>query len=183
MNAAVITSGMWIISRYWKLARRFWKSWRPSPTARTIVRKLSSRSTIAATSRAQRELRRARGAGDHVHAADRRALAPGHARLDLVAGDHRRRLPAEPDLARDRARRARVVAGDHDRVDPRLAAEAHGVRHNVPHRGLEGEQARPAEAAGPLVPPRPHAGVQRPPGAGEHLVAARRPLPHPPVPH
>src|SRR3990172_5247137 len=54
MNAAVITSGMWIISRYWKLARRFWKSWRPSPTARTIVRKLSSRSTIAATSRALR---------------------------------------------------------------------------------------------------------------------------------
>src|SRR3972149_6551519 len=152
MNAAVITSGMWIISRYWKLARRFWKSWRPSPTARTIVRKLSSRSTIAATSRAlrgprspipiprsapwgarplapghvvdavarhrddlaglrqradERELLRGRGAGDHVHAAERRAPAPGHARLDLVAGDHRRRLPAEPDLARDRARRER----------------------------------------------------------------------------
>lgn len=54
MNVAVRTNGMWIESRYWKLACRFRKSCRPSATARTTVVKSSSSRTIEAASRALR---------------------------------------------------------------------------------------------------------------------------------
>jgi hypothetical protein len=114
-----------------------------------MVRKLSSSSPIAAASRAlrlrrrrsprllepsnERQLLRWRGAGNDVDSPETlQILARGHL-FPLVARDHARIGPVQTDLGRDRARRDRVGARDHDRVYARGVAGANGFGHGTPH--------------------------------------------------
>ncbi len=99
----------------------------------------------------ERQLLRRRRAGDHVDLAQCRAEPARDARLDVVAGDDRRRPVPEADLARHRPRGQGVVAGHHDRVDARLAGRPERPR---PLPRARGPRMRAARRSGSRARPR-----------------------------
>ncbi len=114
--------------------------------------------------------------GEHVDPRDALAQFAGAHRRDPGAGDDVLGI-GEPDVARDRARGARVVAGDHHRADARAVALGDRRGHGRPYRIGKSDQPREAHVK-PALRCRPSrialAGRPLAPRDGEHAQAVPR---------
>jgi hypothetical protein len=94
---------------------------------------------------------------------------------ELGPGQHLRAVGGDAELARDRERRGRVIAGDHHRRDAGGAAYGDGVLRLLPRRVDEADQADEGEVRlDPRAIGRRRRRAQDPPGDGQHPQALGR---------
>ena len=145
-------------------------SFTPSPVTATTCFFCFSASTIRRFWSARTRAKTISGASSA-----RRSWASVRAR-ELLAGDHERSVGLdEPDLARDRPRRSRMIATHHDHADAGLAAFPDRLRDLRPRRILEPDE--PAEDEMLLQSLVVARALERAMREREHAQARARPCP------